>query len=41
MAMLKMTPPRTSKLRVARGFLTVGSRRQMKKSETNPMGMLT
>ena len=40
-AIVKITPPRMSKLRVARGFLTVGSSRQMKNSETSPIGMLT
>ena len=41
MAIVKITPPRMSKLRVARGFLTVGSSRQMKNSEMSPIGRLT
>ena len=40
-AIVKITPPRMSKLRVARGFLTVGSSRAMTNSETIPIGMLT
>ena len=38
---VKITPPRTSKLRVARAVLTVGSSRWMTTSETIPIGMLT
>ena len=41
MATEKIAPPRMSKLRVARGFLTVGRSRQMKYSDTIPIGMLT
>ena len=40
-ATVKIAPPRMSKFRVAFGVFTVGSSREMKYSETIPIGMLT